>query len=518
MASWILPLYAQFEYLIPYPTVEELLLLTLNFALLLHRWTGHQQRTTHYGKSYLVLRARILIVSSIPLFLQPSTNCLLRESTVSLLNLTQFTHTQVISFSFMVICRADHFNVSLPFLLQQAAWLYDRQLSQVRAQIRRVGTKSSLRPASSGSVAARPSSGGGGMVNAHNSNENLTISKVRAAAAPSPTTTGGVNTRRNVSSGSSASLLLRNATANRGAVELKSGGRPGTPGSAGVMSTSPQQQQQQQQQATIHPPQPPPLETRPSFLDAPSDVEEEGSTEFPSESDRIDGNVDSQRHAASAAATATASSKHKEPEIGMRKLRHFDMLSQSRPRMRMSYANSRNRRDYISIRDDDEENQPAFLPHSDNYDDSNDEEDDEEEVPSLTVYDDSNATILGSSEQRPGNQEERQQQQQQRNLTIDTALTTTSVTAEHNLSTASTTTSNSMSTIPDLSAANSTGSMGLDQRRATTTAAAATTDTGHPANESMSPRSRTRMVVREEMDGVNSTGSSFSDLDGERFF
>ncbi|KZZ91602.1 hypothetical protein AAP_03308 [Ascosphaera apis ARSEF 7405] len=411
---------------------------------------------------------------------------------------------------------ADHFNVSLPFLLQQAAWLYDRQLSQVRAQIRRVGTKSSLRPASSGSVAARPNSGGGGTINARNSNENLTISKVRAAAVPSPTTTGGVNPaplRRNVSSGSSASLLLRNATANRGAVELKSGGGPGTPGSAGVVSTSPQQQQQHQQQATIHPPQPPPLETRPSFLDAPSDVEEEGSTEFPSESDRNDGNGASQRHAASADATATASSKCREPETGMRKLRHFDMLSQSRPRMRMSYANSQHRKDYISIRDDEEENQPAFLPHSDNYDDSNEEED-EENVPSPIVYDDLNATILGSSEQRPGNQEERQQQQQQqRNLTIDTALTTTSVTAEHGLSTASTTTSNSMSTIPDLSAANSTGSMGLDQRRAAGATAATTTDMGHPANESMSPRSRTRMVVREEMDGVNSTGSSFSDLD-----
>ncbi|KLJ13780.1 hypothetical protein EMPG_11279 [Blastomyces silverae] len=36
-------------------------------------------------------------------------------------------------------CLAEHFDVTLPFLLQQAAWLYDRQLSQVRAQIRKVG-------------------------------------------------------------------------------------------------------------------------------------------------------------------------------------------------------------------------------------------------------------------------------------------------------------------------------------------------------------------------------------------
>ncbi|KAK6331007.1 hypothetical protein TWF718_003198 [Orbilia javanica] len=35
---------------------------------------------------------------------------------------------------------AEHFNVSAPFLLQQVAWLYERELSQVRAQLRRVGT------------------------------------------------------------------------------------------------------------------------------------------------------------------------------------------------------------------------------------------------------------------------------------------------------------------------------------------------------------------------------------------
>ncbi|KAL4918618.1 hypothetical protein BDW62DRAFT_63972 [Aspergillus aurantiobrunneus] len=35
---------------------------------------------------------------------------------------------------------AESFNVTLQFLHQQAAWLYDRQLSQVRAQMRKVGT------------------------------------------------------------------------------------------------------------------------------------------------------------------------------------------------------------------------------------------------------------------------------------------------------------------------------------------------------------------------------------------
>ncbi|EED13714.1 multidomain presynaptic cytomatrix related protein [Talaromyces stipitatus ATCC 10500] len=41
---------------------------------------------------------------------------------------------------------ADDFNVTLPFLLQQAAWLYDRQLSQVRAQMLKVGNTHSQSP------------------------------------------------------------------------------------------------------------------------------------------------------------------------------------------------------------------------------------------------------------------------------------------------------------------------------------------------------------------------------------
>ncbi|KAL9027870.1 MAG: hypothetical protein Q9196_003671 [Gyalolechia fulgens] len=37
---------------------------------------------------------------------------------------------------------ADEFHVDLPFLLQQAAWLYERQLSQVKAQLRKVSKPS----------------------------------------------------------------------------------------------------------------------------------------------------------------------------------------------------------------------------------------------------------------------------------------------------------------------------------------------------------------------------------------
>jgi hypothetical protein len=41
---------------------------------------------------------------------------------------------------------AENFEVTLPFLLQQAAWLYDRQLSQVREQMRRVGNSHANSP------------------------------------------------------------------------------------------------------------------------------------------------------------------------------------------------------------------------------------------------------------------------------------------------------------------------------------------------------------------------------------
>ncbi|CAG7954408.1 unnamed protein product [Penicillium salamii] len=56
---------------------------------------------------------------------------------------------------------AEHFDVTLQFLLQQAAWLYDRQLSQVRAQMRKVGTTQSNSPSPApGSVSGSTALGG----------------------------------------------------------------------------------------------------------------------------------------------------------------------------------------------------------------------------------------------------------------------------------------------------------------------------------------------------------------------
>lgn len=59
---------------------------------------------------------------------------------------------------------ADRFDVSLPFLTQQAAWLYDRQLAQVRAQLRKVNRPLSIgTPPTPGSVSASGTAGGHAM-------------------------------------------------------------------------------------------------------------------------------------------------------------------------------------------------------------------------------------------------------------------------------------------------------------------------------------------------------------------
>ncbi|KAI9712922.1 MAG: hypothetical protein M1828_001518 [Chrysothrix sp. TS-e1954] len=46
----------------------------------------------------------------------------------------------------LVDVRAKDFDVTLPFILQQAAWLYERQLAQVRAQMRRLGQNDAALP------------------------------------------------------------------------------------------------------------------------------------------------------------------------------------------------------------------------------------------------------------------------------------------------------------------------------------------------------------------------------------
>ena len=60
--------------------------------------------------------------------------------------------------------RAEQFDVTLPFLLQQAAWLYEQQLSQVKAQLRKASRPISIgTPPIPGSVSGSGIGGGHAM-------------------------------------------------------------------------------------------------------------------------------------------------------------------------------------------------------------------------------------------------------------------------------------------------------------------------------------------------------------------
>ncbi|CZR64050.1 uncharacterized protein PAC_13947 [Phialocephala subalpina] len=90
--------------------------------------------------------------------------------------------------------RNQLFEVTLAFLLQQAAWLYERQLSQVRAQMRKVGVSKSNAPSpipgstaesAGGESMRRTGSGGGGLSQhfTHHEAHQLTTSGPRVASA-----------------------------------------------------------------------------------------------------------------------------------------------------------------------------------------------------------------------------------------------------------------------------------------------------------------------------------------------
>ncbi len=88
---------------------------------------------------------------------------------------------------------SEQFEVSQSFLLQQAAWLYERQLSQVRAQMRRVGSRQSATPSPvPGSVSA--SMVGGQAMKRAGSGGSRVPSRLSTQALGSPVTTGGDST------------------------------------------------------------------------------------------------------------------------------------------------------------------------------------------------------------------------------------------------------------------------------------------------------------------------------------
>jgi hypothetical protein len=87
---------------------------------------------------------------------------------------------------------SEKFEVSQSFLLQQAAWLYERQLSQVRAQMRRVGNNrqsATPSPVPGGSVSASTVVGGQAMKRGGSGGSRVP-SRLSTQALGSPVTTG----------------------------------------------------------------------------------------------------------------------------------------------------------------------------------------------------------------------------------------------------------------------------------------------------------------------------------------
>ena len=88
---------------------------------------------------------------------------------------------------------AERFEVTQPFLLQQAAWLYERQLSQVRAQMRRVGNRYSGTPSPVPGSTSASMVGGQGMKRAGSGGSRVP-SRLSTQHAGSPVLGGGDST------------------------------------------------------------------------------------------------------------------------------------------------------------------------------------------------------------------------------------------------------------------------------------------------------------------------------------
>ncbi len=115
---------------------------------------GTLPKTGLYGRYYRVIpevqtQTVIELVSTLE---NPSAN------TAQGKNCTYYYHATLTIINALKYHSASRFDVTLPFILQQAAWLYERQLSQVRAQMRKVGKANTSSP-SPGSGSATAASG-----------------------------------------------------------------------------------------------------------------------------------------------------------------------------------------------------------------------------------------------------------------------------------------------------------------------------------------------------------------------
>ncbi|KAJ9498641.1 hypothetical protein H2202_005827 [Exophiala xenobiotica] len=121
---------------------------------------------------------------------------------------------------------SEQFEVSQSFLLQQAAWLYERQLSQVRAQMRRVGSRQSATPSPiPGSVSA--SMVGGQAMKRAGSGGSRVPSRLSTQALGSPVITGGDSSTPGTPAKSRTSLPFRSISG-QPAGPSQARGPPGT--------------------------------------------------------------------------------------------------------------------------------------------------------------------------------------------------------------------------------------------------------------------------------------------------
>lgn len=127
-----------------------------------YRSNGMQQKNDHFGRFFRKPPRIVILTVSLLEDLADTWLISCRECPVRLALYDPNCSSN------LMIPRATKFDVTPAFLLQQAAWLYERQLSEVRAQMRKVGASKSSAPSpvptdSSGGETMKRTGSGGGM-------------------------------------------------------------------------------------------------------------------------------------------------------------------------------------------------------------------------------------------------------------------------------------------------------------------------------------------------------------------
>ncbi|KAI1607932.1 hypothetical protein EDD37DRAFT_7048 [Exophiala viscosa] len=141
---------------------------------------------------------------------------------------------------------SEQFEVSQSFLLQQAAWLYERQLSQVRAQMRRVGSRQSATPSPIPGSATASMVGGQAMKRAGSGGSRVP-SRLSTQALGSPVIASGDSTP-NTPANKRSSMTFRSTSGASTALPIQTRGVQGT--------SRPISQQSSKDEAPTHAAQP----------------------------------------------------------------------------------------------------------------------------------------------------------------------------------------------------------------------------------------------------------------------